>query len=78
MTVPGAEVTGGTAGTPFPIPRAAAARARSRSTRTGKLATVNGAAPADVTVTTPGVGQRRGGERAWPGTSSTRQPARCR
>src|SRR3954466_1059593 len=48
MTVPGAEATGGTAGTPFSI---------GTGTMTfnpdGSLLNVNGAAAADVTITTP-------------------------
>ncbi|MEI6245940.1 MAG: flagellar hook-basal body complex protein, partial [Acidobacteriota bacterium] len=48
VTVPGAEVTGGTVGTPFEI--AAGAMAFDAN---GRLATVNGAAAADVTVTSP-------------------------
>jgi flagellar hook protein FlgE len=53
MTVPGAEVTGGAAGTPFPIPQAQGGAGTITFDTAGKLATVNGAAPADVTVTTP-------------------------
>nr|MBP8274180.1 flagellar hook-basal body complex protein [Acidobacteriota bacterium] len=48
VTVPGAEVTGGTAGTPFEI--AAGALAFDAN---GNLATVDGAAAADVTITSP-------------------------
>ena len=47
-TVPGAEATGGTAGTPFQIGTGALT-----FNATGALATVGGAAPADVTLTTP-------------------------
>jgi flagellar hook protein FlgE len=53
MTVPGAEVTGGTAGTPFAIPQASGGAGTITFDATGKLATVNGAAAADVNVTTP-------------------------
>lgn len=53
MTLPGAEVTGGTAGTPFPIPAASGGSGTITFDSAGKLATVNGAAPANVTVTTP-------------------------
>ena len=48
VTVPGAEVTGGTVGTPFEIATGAMA-----FDANGRLATVNGAAAADVTVTSP-------------------------
>jgi flagellar hook protein FlgE len=48
VTVPGAEITGGTAGTPFSIATGTVAFNAS-----GVLSTVNGAAPADVTLTTP-------------------------
>jgi flagellar hook protein FlgE len=53
MTLPGAEVAGGTAGTPFPIPQAGGGSGTLAFDTAGQLATVNGAAPADVTVTTP-------------------------
>jgi flagellar hook protein FlgE len=53
MTVPGAEATGGTAGTPFPIPQASGGAGTITFDTAGRLATVNGAAPADVNVTTP-------------------------
>jgi flagellar hook protein FlgE len=53
MTVPGAEAVGGTAGTPFPIPAASGGSGTFVFDATGKLSTVNGAAPADVAVTTP-------------------------
>jgi flagellar hook protein FlgE len=53
ITVPGAEVTGGTAGTPYPIPQAQGGAGTITFDTAGKLATVNGAAPADVNVTTP-------------------------
>ena len=48
ITVPGAEITGGTAGTPFSV-----ATGNVTFNASGVLATVNGAAPADVTITTP-------------------------
>jgi len=48
VTVPGAEVTGGTTGTPFSI-----ATGTLGFDTQGKLTTVNGAAPADVTITSP-------------------------
>ncbi len=48
ITVPGAEVTGGTPGTPFQI-----ATGSVGFDGAGKLTTVNGAAAADVTVTSP-------------------------
>ena len=47
-TVPGAEVTGGTPGTPFQLGTGALT-----FNATGNLATVGGAAPADVTLVTP-------------------------
>lgn len=49
MTVPGEEITGGTAGTPFAIFSGGALQ----FDVAGRLQTVNGAAPADVAVTTP-------------------------
>jgi flagellar hook protein FlgE len=48
VTAPGAEVTGGVAGTPFAL-----ANGTMTFTAAGKLATVNGAAPADVAINTP-------------------------
>lgn len=48
ITLPGAEVTGGTAGTPFEV----AAGALTFDAN-GRLATVDGAAAADVTITSP-------------------------
>lgn len=48
VTVPGAEVTGGTSGTPFSVGTGTLVFSAS-----GVLSTVNGAAPADVTITTP-------------------------
>jgi flagellar hook protein FlgE len=48
VTVPGAEVTGGTAGTPFSV-----ATGTLGFGPTGQLTSVNGGAPADVTITTP-------------------------
>ena len=48
VTVPGAEVTGGTAGTPFPVATGTLAFGP-----TGQLTAVNGGAPADVAITTP-------------------------
>lgn len=51
MTVPGAEVVGGTPGVPFPLPGAGAGTIVFDAL--GQLATVNGAAPADVVLTTP-------------------------
>src|SRR5262245_40524205 len=48
VTGPGAEVTGGTAGTPFPV-----AAGTLGFGPTGQLTSVNGGAPADVTITTP-------------------------
>src|SRR5262245_26512362 len=48
VTVPGAEATGGTAGTPFSVATGTLAFGP-----TGQLTSVNGGAPADVTITTP-------------------------
>jgi len=48
VTVPGAEITGGTAGTPFSVGTGSVVFNAS-----GVLSTVNAAAPADVTITTP-------------------------
>ena len=48
ITVPGAEITGGTAGTPFSVATGSVVFNAS-----GTLTTVNGAAPADVAITTP-------------------------
>ncbi len=48
VTVPGAEITGGTAGTPFSIGTGTMAY-----NATGALTTVNGAAPADVALASP-------------------------
>ena len=48
ITVPGAEVTGGTAGTPFSI-----ATGTIGFNNQGRLSLVNGAAAADVTITSP-------------------------
>ena len=48
VTAPGADVTGGTAGTPFQL-----ATGPITFNASGALATVGGAAPADVTITTP-------------------------
>lgn len=48
ITVPGAEVTGGTAGTPFSIGTGSV-----QFSNTGALSQVNGAAAADVTITSP-------------------------
>lgn len=48
LTVPGADVTGGTAGTPYTMATGTLAFAP-----TGKLASVNGAAVANVAITTP-------------------------
>jgi flagellar hook protein FlgE len=48
ITVPGAEIAGGTAGVPFSVATGSVAFDAS-----GVLTTVNGAAPADVTITTP-------------------------
>jgi flagellar hook protein FlgE len=48
VTVPGAEVTGGTAGTPFPI-----ATGTIGFNGTGQLTTVNGGPAADVVITSP-------------------------
>jgi flagellar hook protein FlgE len=53
MTLPGAEVAGGTAGTPYQIPQGSGGSGVIAFDADGKLLTVNGAAPADVTVTTP-------------------------
>lgn len=53
MTLPGAEVTGGTAGTPFAIPAASGGAGTITFNAAGQLATVNGAAPADLTISTP-------------------------
>ncbi len=47
-TVPGAEITGGTAGTPFTI-----ATGTLGFNNLGRLTTVNGGAAADVTITGP-------------------------
>jgi flagellar hook protein FlgE len=48
VTVPGAEITGGVAGTPFQVGAGSVVFNAS-----GALTTVNGAAPADVTINTP-------------------------
>jgi flagellar hook protein FlgE len=48
ITVPGAEIVGGTAGTPFQV-----ATGSLTFNPTGQLTTVNGAAPADVAINTP-------------------------
>jgi flagellar hook protein FlgE len=48
VTVPGEDVVGGTAGTPFQV-----ATGTVTFNATGQLATVNGAAPADVAINTP-------------------------
>lgn len=53
MTLPGADVVGGTAGTPYTIPQASGGSGTIAFDTTGKLSAVNGAAPADVTITTP-------------------------
>ena len=53
MTLPGAEVTGGTAGTAFNIPAASGGAGTLTFDAAGQLATLNGVAPADITVTTP-------------------------
>jgi flagellar hook protein FlgE len=53
MTLPGTEVQGGTAGTPFPIPAGQGGSGTVTFDANGRLTTVNGAAPANVTVTTP-------------------------
>lgn len=54
MTLPGAEVTGGTAGTPYPIPAGSGGSGTLVFSSGGILQTVNGATPADVSITTPG------------------------
>jgi flagellar hook protein FlgE len=53
MTLPGAEVQGGQSGTPYQVPQGQGGAGTIAFDATGKLLTVNGAAPADVTVTTP-------------------------
>lgn len=53
MTVPGEDATGGTAGTPFPIPAASGGSGTLTFDDTGKLTTINGQPPADLTITTP-------------------------
>jgi flagellar hook protein FlgE len=53
MTLPGAEVAGGTAGTPYAIPAGSGGAGTITFDTAGKLSLVNGAAPADVTVTSP-------------------------
>lgn len=53
MAVPGEDVTGGTAGTPYAIPAGSGGTGTLVFGADGTLATVNGAAPADVTITTP-------------------------
>lgn len=53
MTVPGADVTGGTAGTPFPIPAASGGSGTLTFDNTGKLTAINGQPPADLVITTP-------------------------
>jgi len=53
MTLPGAEVAGGTAATPYAIPQAQGGAGTVTFDTNGKLATVNGAETADVTVTSP-------------------------
>jgi flagellar hook protein FlgE len=53
MTVPGADVTGGTAGTPYPIPAGSGGTGALVFGSNGLLQTINGAAPADITITTP-------------------------
>ena len=69
--MPGADVTGGTAGTPFSLATGTLA-----FNGLGKLSTVNGGAPADVTDHEPGLGERRGGRRTSRGISSTRTARR--
>ena len=49
-SLPGGDVAGGTTGTPFPIPGASGTLGFGPD---GRLATINGAAPADITITTP-------------------------
>jgi flagellar hook protein FlgE len=49
VTVPGAEVTGGVAGTPFAVGNGTVG-----FDGTGQLTSVNGGAPADVNIATPG------------------------
>jgi flagellar hook protein FlgE len=53
MTLPGAEVAGGTPGTPFAIPAASGGSGTLTFDSAGRLLNVNGAAAANVTVTTP-------------------------
>jgi flagellar hook protein FlgE len=53
MTLPGQEVAGGVANTPYLIPAAQGGAGTIAFDSAGKLATVNGATPADVNVTTP-------------------------
>ena len=52
-SVPGAEVVGGTPGTPFKIPAGNGGSGTLTFSSDGRLMTVNGSAPADVTITTP-------------------------
>ena len=53
MTLPGAEVTGGTNGTPYPISQGNGGAGTLVFNDKGILSTVNGNTPADVSVTTP-------------------------
>ena len=53
VTVPGADVVGGTPGTPYRIPAGSGGAGTLTFSSDGKLTTVNGGAPADVTITTP-------------------------
>jgi flagellar hook protein FlgE len=50
VTAPGDEVSGGTPGTPFPIPGTSGTLTFGSD---GRLSAINGGAPADVTITTP-------------------------
>src|SRR5690606_30889108 len=50
ISVPGGEISGGTPGTPFPIPGGSGTVTFDAS---GVLTQVNGAAPADMAITTP-------------------------
>lgn len=50
VTAPGGDVDGGTSGTPYPVPGGSGTLTFGQD---GRLSAVNGAAPADATITTP-------------------------
>jgi flagellar hook protein FlgE len=73
ISVPGGEAVGGTAGTPLPI---AGASGELTFGDDGKLSAINGAAPADITVTTPAWGNgARANTITWDLTDSNGAPA---